>query len=297
VPGETEPAPAPIAPASTVIVLRDGPEGPEVFLVRRHHAIAFMAGAHVFPGGRVDPEDAGADRTWCDGLDAVATPPDGLTPAEALAFRVAAARELFEEAGVLLARDQTGRFVPLGEPTGHRHGSGLRYDLHAHRRTLKDIITSQGWRLAVDAVIPCARWVTPAADVRRFDTWFFVARVPPGQSPIHDDLESTESLWMTPARAIAAARAGAIALPPPTWATLRELERFRTVADVVAWARHRVIRRREPRVLYEGGVRRIVLPGDPSLPEPDPVPFETRFVLAGGQWKPESDIIASRGGR
>lgn len=293
-PGESEAAAAPIVPASTVVVLRDGPEGPEVFLVRRHHAIAFMAGAHVFPGGRVDPGDAGADNTWCDGLGAAATAPGGLARAEALAFRVAAARELFEEAGVLLARGAAGRVVPLGEPHGHVDVARLRSDLLAHRRTFREIVDSLRLRLALDLFVPYAHWVTPAVDVKRFDTWFFVAKVPAGQTPVHDALESTESQWMTPARAIAAAQAGAIILPPPTWATLREIERFQAVDDALAWARRRDIRRREPRVTYVDGVRRIVLPGDPSFPEPDPVPFETRFVLADGQWKPEPDDIVGR---
>src|SRR6185436_2187806 len=107
------PADTPIRPASTVVVLRDGPRGPEVFLVRRHHAIAFMAGAHVFPGGRVDPHDHDADASWCDGLDIARRRIPGVSPEESVAFHVAAARELFEEAGVLLARNATGEFLAL----------------------------------------------------------------------------------------------------------------------------------------------------------------------------------------
>ena len=91
-------------PAATVVVLRDGPAGPEVFMVRRHEGTAFMGGAHVFPGGRVDAADGDADASWCDGIEHATRQLDGLPPAEALAYHVAAARELFEEAGVLLAR-------------------------------------------------------------------------------------------------------------------------------------------------------------------------------------------------
>ena len=102
-------------PAATCVVLRPSAEGaagpPEVFLVRRHQHASFMAGACVFPGGRVDETDGSADDTWCDGLDAARAHWPDLEPAEAIAYHVAAMRELFEEAGVLLARDASGRFV------------------------------------------------------------------------------------------------------------------------------------------------------------------------------------------
>src|SRR6185312_17393343 len=92
-------------PAATVVVMRDSPAGPEVFMVRRHQGTAFMGGSHVFPGGRVDPGDRGtADASWCDGVDAAASQLADLPAVDAVAFHIAALRELFEEAGVLLAR-------------------------------------------------------------------------------------------------------------------------------------------------------------------------------------------------
>jgi hypothetical protein len=130
--------------------------------------------------------------------------------------------------------------------------------------------------------------VTPPIEIRRFDTRFFVTRVPPKQSPVHDDHEATDSVWIRPADAISASRRGDIVLPPPTWASLRELERFASVDAALLWAKARTVHRREPRVTTDvDGTRRIVLPGDPSLPEPEPVAFETRFVLADGRWAPE----------
>ena len=105
---------------------------------------------------------------------------------------------------------------------------------------------------------------------------------------MHDDREATESLWIRPADAIAAVGRRDIVLPPPTWASLRELERFASVDAALVWARTRTVYRREPRVTVDDdGVRRITLPGDESLPEPEPVAFETRFVLADGRWSPE----------
>lgn len=278
----------PIRDAATVIVLRDAGTGPEVFLVRRHRAVAFMAGAHVFPGGRVDEGDHAADPSWCDGVVEARGKLTGVAADAALAFHVAAARELFEEAGVLLARDGGGQHVSLVDRADHERFKAHRAELNAGRRTLREIVEAERLRLALDALVHYAHWVTPPIEIRRFDTRFFVTRVPPKQSPVHDDHEATDSVWIRPADAISASRRGDIVLPPPTWASLRELERFTSVDAALLWAKARTVYRREPRVTTDiDGTRRIVLPGDPSLPEPEPVAFETRFVLADGRWAPE----------
>jgi 8-oxo-dGTP pyrophosphatase MutT (NUDIX family) len=277
-----------IRPAATVIVLRDAADGPEVFMVRRHHAIAFMAGAHVFPGGRVDESDRSADASWCDAVPAAREKLPGVAPDDALAFQVAAARELFEEAGVLLARHADGNYVSLAPAADRERFSTQRAALNAGRATLQQIVTDENLRLALDALVHYAHWVTPPADVRRFDTRFFVTRVPPHQTPVHDDHETTDSVWIRPAGAIVAAGRGEIMLPPPTWATLRELERFVSVDAALAWSRARPIHRREPKVIIDNGVRRVILPGDVLFPDPHPMPFETRFVLTDGRWSPEA---------
>jgi 8-oxo-dGTP pyrophosphatase MutT (NUDIX family) len=278
-----------IRPAATVIVLRDTIAGPEVFLIRRHQAIAFMAGAHVFPGGRVDEDDYSADPSWCDALlEARAKIPE-MAPDEAVGFQVAAVRELFEEAGVLLARQISGEYVSLTAGADQERFKNHRAELNARRRTFHDIVAGEQLRLALDALVHYAHWVTPPLDIRRFDTRFFVTRVPPRQSPVHDDHEATDSVWIRPADAIVAVATAAIVLPPPTWASLRELERFASVEGALSWARARTVYRREPKVIVENdGVRRLILPGDPALPEPEPVAFETRFVLADGRWCPEA---------
>jgi len=278
-----------IRPAATVIVLRDTRAGLEVFLVRRHQAIAFMAGAHVFPGGRVDDHDRSADASWCDGLTDARAKIPGVAADDAVAFQVAAARELFEEAGVLLARPSNGEYVSLAASADQERFKNHRAELNAGRRTLQEIIATERLRLALDAHVHYAHWVTPPLDIRRFDTRFFVTRVPPHQSPVHDDHEATDSVWIRPAAAIAAVAGDEIVLPPPTRATLRELERFTSVEAALTWARARTVYRREPRMIVENGVvRRMILPGDPALPEPEPVAFETRFVLTDGRWRPES---------
>lgn len=279
---------ATIRPAATVVVLRDSPAGPEVFMVRRHHAVAFMAGAHVFPGGRVDAGDHQATAQWCDGIDAARKALKGVPAADAVAFHLAAARELFEEAGVLLARSNAGEFVALAGGADHARFKAYRAEVHSGRRTLREIVQGERLRLALDTLIPCAHWVTPPADTRRFDTRFFVTRVPPRQMPAHDNTEATHSAWMTPAEALAAATRLEIVLPPPTWATLRELESFQSVDTALAHFATRTIRRREPKLVQENGARVLILPGDPMNPESEPVGFETRFVWVEDRWRPET---------
>jgi 8-oxo-dGTP pyrophosphatase MutT (NUDIX family) len=270
-----------------VIVLRDRPRGPEVFLVRRHEGTAFMGGAHVFPGGRVDDADgSAADEGWCDGLERARQLP-GLTPDESIAFHVAAARELFEEAGVLLARERAASFAALADAGEQARFRAYRADVHAGVRSFREVVQGQGLRLALDALVPVAHWVTPPIDVRQFDTWFFLTRVPPKQVPAHDDRETTHSTWMRAADAIAAALADEILLPIPTWTTLRELERFADVESALAWARGRTIVRRQPLPMEQNGVRLLLLPGDPLHPEApvEPPAGEVRFAHVNGRWR------------
>jgi 8-oxo-dGTP pyrophosphatase MutT (NUDIX family) len=280
-------------PASTVVLLRDasGSAGrPEVFLVRRHQNTAFMGGAHVFPGGRVEDGDRNvAESTWCDGLDAAIRQLDAVPPVDAVAFHVAAVRELFEEAGVLLARDRSGLFVSLAEDDQRARFKTYSADVHAGSRSLRDVIERERLRLALDALVPFAHWVTPPIDVRQFDTRFFLTRVPPRQTPVHDDRETTQSIWMTPSRALHDASADLIVLPPPTWTTLRELEPFQSVDEAIAWARARQSVRRQPLLIEQDGVRMLVSPGDPLHPEPAVADSrsEVRFVQVAGRWRAE----------
>ena len=276
-------------PAATVVVLRDGPAGPEVFMVRRHQGTAFMGGAHVFPGGRVDAVDQDADDTWCDGMAAAARQLDSLPPADAVAYHVAAARELFEEAGVLLARHPDGDFVSLAGAADHERLKQDRTRVHDAATTLRAVIERERLHLALDALVLFAHWVTPPIDSRQFDTRFFMTRIPPHQTPAHDDTETTHSLWARPGDAIAQAERDEIILPPPTWSTLRELEPFESVKDALAWARRRTVVRRMPKAIEQDGHRMLLLPGDPLHPDPpgDDPPLETRFVLVDRRWRAE----------
>jgi 8-oxo-dGTP pyrophosphatase MutT (NUDIX family) len=278
-----------LRPAATVLVLRDSTAGPEIFMVRRHDKAAFMGGAHVFPGGAVDAADCNAaDPRWCDGIEYASAQIGNVAPAEALAFHVAAVRELFEEAGVLLAREESGNFVQLERESTHARFKQYRQDIHAGSHTLRDILQRERLRLAADALRVCAHWVTPPVNnSRRFDTRFFAARLPAGQQPAHDEHETTESLWTTASGAIAAAERREIVLPPPTWIMLRELESFRSVDDVLASMHGRTVERREPESVEENGHRVFIMPG-PFASGTGPARRLTRFVWSEGRWLPQS---------
>jgi 8-oxo-dGTP pyrophosphatase MutT (NUDIX family) len=278
-----------LIPASTVLLLRNGVSGPEVFMVRRHDRVAFMAGAHVFPGGRIDAADRGcAHEGWCDGLEYAAAQLPELPAIDAIAHHVGAIRELFEEAGILLARDESGRFLSLAGADALARFTEYRQDIHTARRALRDVIAREHLRLALDALVLWGHWVTPPSETRRFDARFFVTAAPPNQTPAHEDTETTDSGWSTPSDALARARAGEIMLPPPTWTTLAELEPLPSVTAALEWAGQRRVIRREPALIEEAGRTILLLPGDPRHPQKvaDP-PAVTRFVLVDGRWHPE----------
>ena len=235
---------APERPASTVVLLRPSPSRFEVLLVRRHENVKFMGGAHVFPGGSVDPEDQRADAGHlASRLAPAIARMDGIAPVQAVALHVAAARELFEESGV---------------------------------------------RVEPQDLTPFARWVTPEFQPKRFDTWFFLAVAPAGQTAAHDGVENTESAWVDPAEAIEMCRRGDISLPPPTWTTLRKLSSFPGVGDAARWARETRIVPVKPAVIERPDDRLLMLPGDPLNPAPEgfEVPPETRFLVKNGKFTP-----------
>jgi len=269
----------PTRPASTVVLLR--PADPfEVFLVRRSDSIAFMGGAHVFPGGRVDEDDRLHDIDALSvGAEAVAARISDVPRDVAIAHHVAAVRELFEEAGVLLARPLDAELMPTLEQ--------YRRDLLAGTITFADIIRREQLRLALDELAYFAHWVTPEIETRRFDTRFFVARAPDGQTPVHDAGETSHSEWLPPLGAIEQCRRGAISLPPPTWTTLSMLSRFGSIDEVFAWARQKPIPRVQPRFERRGEQTLLFYPGDPMYPRVEGFDAtETRFVLENRRWRP-----------
>jgi NUDIX domain. len=235
----TDPAPAvEIRPAATLMLVRDGVEGMEVLMLRRHPDAVFAADAWVFPGGAVDPADADIPAVGVLGpTDADASAAIGV-PSGGLAFFVAAARECFEEAGILLARHASSG-APL-DPSSDLDAIRLarhRRDLHAGRRSLAEMLGNEDLVLDLTGLCYVSHWITPPGPPRRFDTRFFVAPAPAGQAASHDTSETVESVWTTPTRALERRRAGEIHLVFPTIKNLESLARFPSSTDLLEAAR------------------------------------------------------------
>jgi 8-oxo-dGTP pyrophosphatase MutT (NUDIX family) len=236
-------------------MLRDGAKGLEAFLLKRHGLSDVLGGAHVFPGGKVDANDAAEatlsrlDRTPQELHAALHEP--SLAPAEAAAIFAAALRETFEEAGV---------------------------------------------QLAASELAPWSRWITPATGGvvrKRFDTRFFLARVPPGQEPRHDEYEATASAWLAPREALRQYWDGAIQLAPPQIMSLAHLSRHARAQDAIAAARSRRPPLIHPEPFEHEGVRVICYPGDErhSVRE-RALPGPTRLHWVGGRFEPAGGFDA-----
>lgn len=274
------PAIAPLRPAATVVVLRQAATHPfDVLMVRRNDHVAFMAGAYVFPGGRVDEGDVPEPASAIAGVND-ASRFDDLSGAAEARFRVAAVREMLEEAGVLLAR-RDGRFVD------HDEAAAIRASIDPKAPFVAQL-AARGLQVALDAVTPFAHWVTPEIEIRRFDTRFLLARMPEGQVASHDAGETTALEWIAPPDAIARAERSEMLLPPPTWLTLLRLSRFASIDAAWAWASTARIFRVQPGFFRDDRGTIFTLPGTDGFPLPDGCePFEhTHFTLADGRWRP-----------
>ena len=250
-----EPSSEAVRASATVVMLRDGPTGLEVFLLKRHGLSDVLGGAYVFPGGKVDAIDAQPaalallDRTP-EALHAALHEPS-LSPVEAAAIFAAALRETLEEACV---------------------------------------------RLAASDLVPWSRWITPAVGGvirKRFDTRFFLARVPPGQQPRHDEHEATDSAWLSPRDALRQYWDRAIQLAPPQIMSLAHLSRYALVQDALDAAASRRPPLVHPEPFEQDGARVICYPGDErhSVRE-RALPGPTRLIHRGGRFEPAGGFDA-----
>jgi 8-oxo-dGTP pyrophosphatase MutT (NUDIX family) len=229
----TERRPAAPVPAATIMMLRQGATGLEVFMVVRHHQIDFASGALVFPGGKADLQDF--DPALEPYLDGAADDRD------MRAIQVSAIREAFEECGILLARAEG----EAGLVSGARLAGLERYrtTLHTGEIALCEFVQREQLRLACDQLVHFAHWVTPEMMPKRFDTHFFLAEAPADHLAVHDGHESVDSVWIRPADVLADAQSGRRTVIFPTLRNVERLAEFRTVADAIAAARQsRVVR-------------------------------------------------------
>lgn len=221
-------------PAATVMLIRegrDGSRGISVFLMRRHAAMEFAAGTVVFPGGGVDDRDRNAQIAWTGPPPSWWAQRFGIETELAEALVCAAARETFEECGVLFAGPADDPAGIVGDASVYRES---RLALADRTLSFGDFLQRENLVLRADLLRPWANWVTPEAErTRRYDTFFFVGALPEGQRADGENTESDLAGWMTPQAAIAEFEAGRCFLLPPTWTQLDSLA-GRTVADVLA---------------------------------------------------------------
>jgi 8-oxo-dGTP pyrophosphatase MutT (NUDIX family) len=218
-------------PAATVMLVRDTADGIAVFLMRRHAAMEFAAGVMVFPGGGVDDRDRNAEIAWTGPPPSWWAQRFGIETDLAEALLCAAARETFEECGVLFAgpADDPGGIV--GDASVYRES---RLALADRTLSFADFLRLENLVLRADLLRPWANWVTPEAErTRRYDTYFFVGALPQGQRADGDNTESDRAEWTTAQAAIDDFEAGRSFLLPPTWTQLDSLN-GRTVASVLA---------------------------------------------------------------
>ena len=288
-----------IRDAATVVVVRPGDNGLETYMLRRHGDPEFMARVWVFPGGGLDDQDrrAASNQDRFDlsprraarqlGID------DGPT---ALAIMCCAIRETFEEAGILLARAD-GDDAPMSfrDPQRRRDFRQIRTAVDEGQCSLLDVAHRRNLLLAARRLHYFAHWITPHFESRRYDTHFFVARHPAGQTASHDDGETTHGRWWSAKRAIAAYRDGDIELAPPTLRILEQLRGFSSIPKFFADIDQRP---QPPTILPAVGEATgdsdvtLLLPGDPDYPSADPefavaTPVRdgvTRIVRRRDQW-------------
>ena len=270
--------------AATVVMLRDTPQGLEVFLMQRHGKSDVLGGAYVFPGGKVDAVDAELDMTahLDQGLHTLHTSlnePD-IDPLTAAGLYVAAMREAFEESGVLFAQGSVDRFA-----------ANLRAG-----QSFNAALASMALRLQTRHLVPWSRWITPTSPSvmnKRFDTRFFVAAVPSGQVARHDNFETTESVWLRPRAALQQYWTGQLDLAPPQIMSLAHLTHNADVAGVLDAARAKGPRLIQPEPFEHEGTRVICYPGDErhSVRE-RAMPGPTRLRYRNKRFEPDGGFEA-----
>jgi len=253
-------------PAATVMLVRDGDVGFEVLMLKRNLKSDFVGGAYVFPGGGVDALDAspGAEVLVEGLIDAEASSRLSLSSG-GLAYYVACLRELFEEAGLLLARGTNGEYVRFDDPDVHERFATHRRAVNGSESRFLDIVAEEELRLDLTALEYYAHWVTPVGPPRRYDTRFFVALAPQYQVAAHDAGETIADEWVRPSDALERHHAGELEMIFPTIRNLEAIADLPHAAAVLEHARQKQeILRIEPKFLTVDGEVTIVMPGDPG---------------------------------
>jgi 8-oxo-dGTP pyrophosphatase MutT (NUDIX family) len=292
--------------AATVILLKEKePEGFEVFLLKRHEKSSFMGGNFVYPGGRVDKDDGSLEIcSFSKGItfdEAQKILGGTFSPDESFAHWIAGIRELFEEAGVLLAYDQEGNLFQIRNQDEQEKFLHYRESLQKSGLTICEMAQKEKLLFALDQLHYYAHWITPEARSERFDTRFFLARYPSGQEASHDQKETTAGIWITPQKALEENLKGEVFLSPPTLKTLEDLLRFKTIDEVFTSLKNMKIRPILPILTKITSGPLIIFPWDPEyeIYQKGEIPVHldhgtpsqpsdntTRLLLKEGIWHP-----------
>lgn len=285
-------------PASTVVLIRERNDGLQVYLLKRSTRSSFFPGLYVFPGGSVDSEDRGED-FWLKHVDLDRKGIEnrfGKDPdvEETLPYGLAAIRETFEEAGLLLARKADGTLLNTASSCERRSAGKLK------KGWLRQRVVEEGWVLLLSQLLGWSHWITPVAFRPRFDTRFFFALLPGDPQCAPDMREATHGIWLEPLLALEGNMQGEIPLSPPTLVTLQELVEYDRFKDL----EHACLGRswwdsRLPRLIKLPGGAIIIEPWDPMFNEPIDIDEESlesltlpagmpfsRIWLHGGIWRP-----------
>lgn len=292
--------------AATVILLRDQePDGFDAFLLKRHEKSSFMGGNYVYPGGRVDRNDGSVEtRSLSKGMtleEAIKIFGGVFSPEESFAHWIAAIRELFEEAGVLLAYDHKGDLLQIRNREEREKFLHYRELLQKDEISFSEMAQKENLLFALDQLHYYAHWVTPEAQPKRFDTRFFLARCPSGQEASPDQKETTAGIWIAPRKALEENRKRDVILSPPTLKTLEDLSRFKTREDIFHSLKKEDIRPVLPILTRISDTPLIIFPWDPEyeiyqkgeIPSPinhggpsQPGDNTTRLLMRDNRWLP-----------
>jgi 8-oxo-dGTP pyrophosphatase MutT (NUDIX family) len=282
--------------AVTVILIREKTSDPfEILLMRRRQDQVFMGGAFVFPGGRLDEVDCEPELAACGlGLSPEAAKvklnEPGLPGAKALGLFFAAVRETYEEAGILLAASQNGNQIDFGDRETYRRFCSYRSMIQGNKLSLSAMAQKENIQFTLDLFIPYSHWITPRLESRRFDTRFMLVRMPPGQKPIYDAIEMSDSLWLSPKKALEQHDLGKILLMPPTLKHVEELSKFSSSEELFAFASSQKIQTVLPQPFRTDSGVGIKLPYDPEYTIPEYKqsvrPREpSRIMMIDGRWR------------
>lgn len=277
---KTPAAPAVPRPAATVILARNIGNGIEVFMMERTTAVEFAKGMHVFPGGALDRADHHPEiASLCVGLDDQRASQTLGIEQGGLAYWIAAIRECFEESGLLLGYREDDNLLRLGTDEAARLAA-LRLEMAQSKLSFIDILQREAVKAATDRIAYYSHWVTQAGRPRRYDTRFFVAQAPEGQTALQDNHETVGQLWVQPEQALEMNRAGELSMMFPTIKTLESLAPFKHVEELLEYAR----KPRPKQVMApvtgiaRSGEPHILIPGDFAYAEIKKLDFDNRGV-------------------